>query len=119
MTKWGAGSRWLVAQGKDSLWSVRPVEKVQTRRASGARPSIVTGATGRGSAAERFSTEGQAGIGRGLSAVVFAEHSLGRRRSVAEQKPPLSGRGGISLFGSESEAVSSEVNCENSSDRWV
>jgi hypothetical protein len=44
----GAGSRCLVAQGKDSLWSCRPVVEVQTRSARESRPSIVTGTTWRG-----------------------------------------------------------------------
>ena len=40
---------------KGPEWSGRPFEEAQTRRASGARPSIVAGANGRVSGTERFS----------------------------------------------------------------
>jgi hypothetical protein len=83
------GPRSLVSQRKDPEWSVRPVVEVRMRRAIEARPSIIIGATRRGSGTERLFPEGQAGIGRGLSAAV--SRSTASDEGEVKRKPPLLG----------------------------
>jgi hypothetical protein len=87
------GSRSLVSQGKDPAWSVRPVVGVQTRSARATRPSIVTGATGRGSATAGLAPEGQAGIGRGLSAAVSRSRASDEGEAQRSKTAALRTRG--------------------------
>jgi hypothetical protein len=94
-----AGPRSLVSQGKDATWSVRPVAEVHTRRARATRPSIVTGATGRGSATGGLSTEGQAGIGRGLSAAVSRSRASDKGEAQRSKTVALRTRGDQPVFG--------------------
>jgi hypothetical protein len=96
ITNGARGRALLSLRGKTRCGAFARLWRSKPKRA---KQDIVTGATGRGSGTERLSPEGQAGIGRGLSAAVSRGAEIeGERGAKSERKPPLSGCGAPGWF---------------------